>query len=234
MSKKDWKKNAAEKAAKLVEDDMTVGLGSGSTLAEVVKTLGEKKSEAEFVCASTSTLQLADRMDLNLTSLKKNTELDITIDGADEVNPEFDMIKGGGGAHAREKIVANAARKVAIVVDKTKFVEKLGEKNPVPNEIIPFSHEHVSGLIESLGSETQLRKSTSGGPFVTDNGNYIIDADFGTIDNPAELGNKLNQVPGVIENGIFIDLLDRLFVGHENGCETAENKEEFLKILKEI
>ncbi len=234
MSREKWKKNAAMEAAKLVEDNMVVGLGSGSTLAEVVKILGEKKSKAEFVCASISTQQLADRMNLNLTSLKKNIELDLTIDGADEVNPELDMIKGGGGAHTREKIVAKAARKVAIVVDKTKVVKNLGEKNPVPVEIIPFSYDYIAGILESLGSKTKLRKSKAGGPFVTDNGNYILDADFGIIEKPSKLEKRLNQVPGVIDNGIFIDLLDQLFIGYEDSCKIIKNKKEFSKVLKEI
>lgn len=127
-AQEEWKRKAANEAAKLVEDKMTVGLGSGSTLSEVIKILGDMESEADFVPASVATQQLANKMDLNLISLEEDSELDIAIDGADEVNPNFVMIKGGGGAHTREKIVANAAEEVAIVVDKSKLVESLGEK----------------------------------------------------------------------------------------------------------
>lgn len=234
MNQERWKKNAAKEAAKLVEDDMIVGIGSGSTLAEVVRILGEKGSKADFVCGSIATQKLAERLGLNVVSLEKNSQVDITIDGADEVDPKLSMIKGGGGAHTREKIVASAAREVAIVVDKTKLVDNLGEKNPVPVEIIPFAGEYIAGLLENLGSETKLRISGSGELFVTDNGNYIIDADFGILENPSELETALNEVPGVIENGIFVDMADEIFVGYENGCEIVENEQEFMELTKEI
>lgn len=208
---------------------MTVGLGSGSTLAEVVKTLGERGSEANFVVASVATQQLADEMGLNIVSLKKNSKLDITIDGADEVDPDFALIKGGGGAHTREKILTNAAEQVAIVVDKTKLVENLGEKNPVPVEVVPYAYEYTCGILEKFGAKSQLRKSSSGGPFVTDNGCYIIDLEVEKIRTPAELEGKLNQIPGVIENGIFVNLTDQVLIGYEDGCEILDSKEDFLK-----
>lgn len=222
-----WKKDAAEEAAELVEDDMAVGLGSGTTLAKVVKKLGEKKSKADFVAASTATQRLVEKMNLNLISLGETTELDITIDGADEVNPDFDMIKGGGGAHTRERIVASAAREVAIVVDKTKLVKKLGEKNPVPVEIVPFAHEYITNILEDFGKEATLRRSMSGELYITDNGNYIADIKTSRIDNPEKLKNKLDQVPGTIDSGIFTNIADKLFVGYEKGCETLKTKKEF-------
>ncbi len=229
-----WKRNAAEKAAEMVEDGMRVGLGSGSTLGEVVKVLGEMKSKAKFVASSSATQQLVQKMGLELDSLERGTELDIVIDGADEVDPNFAMIKGGGGAHTREKIVASAGGKINIVVDRTKLFSGLGKKNPVPVEVVPFEIEYIEGLLEKFGGDTRLRKDPSGGPYITDNGNYIIDVEIPIIENPKKLEGKLNQVPGVVENGIFADFADRLFVGHEGGCETISSKEDFQEFLDEI
>lgn len=228
----DWKKNAAEKAASLVKDEMEVGLGSGSTLAEVIKVLGDEGSEAKFVTASVASQQLADKLGLNLFSLEEGTKLDLAIDGADEVNADFSMIKGRGGAHTRERVVASAADEVVIVVDRTKLVESLGKKNPVPVEVVPFSYEYAVGLLKEFGEEPKLRKSPAGGPFVTDNGNYIVDVDMGKIEDPRGLTKQLNQVPGVIDNGIFVGLADRVIVGHEDGSEILDSKEDFLRFLE--
>lgn len=231
MGQAEWKRNAGRKAADLVEDDMLVGLGSGSTLAEVVKALGERGSKADFVSSSVVTQQMAVKLGLNVVSLKRNTRLDIAIDGADEVDPNFAVIKGGGGAHTREKIVASAGKEFFMVVDKTKLVEKLGERNPVPVEVVPFSHEYIMGLLEDFGGECRLRKSPHGGPFVTDNGNYIIDVKLEGIEEPAELERDLNRVPGVVENGIFADFVDRVYVGYEGGCKVLESKEDFSEFV---
>lgn len=232
-SRDEWKRNAAEEAAKLVEDGMSVGLGSGTTLAEVVRVLGELGSEADFVAASMATQQLADRLNLNLVSLKEYSALDLVIDGADEVDPDFRMIKGGGGDHTREKILASAAERVSIVVDRTKLVDELGEKSPVPVEVVPFSHGYIAGLLEKLGGEPSLRKSPSGGPFVTDNGNYIIDVDFGIIEDPAKIERELDHIPGTLENGIFVDVCTEVFVGHEGGCELLNSRQDFLEFRKD-
>lgn len=226
-AQEDWKKNAAEEAASLVEDEMKVGLGSGSTLAEVVKVLGDKDSGADFVAASAATQQLADKMGLNLFSLEGGTRLDLAIDGADEIDANLSVIKGGGGAHTRERMVASAAEEVTIVVDKTKLAEVLGKKDPVPVEVVPFSYEYTAGLLKELGGEPELRRLSSGGPFVTDNGNYIVDVDMGEIKDPESLTERLNQVPGVIDNGIFVGVADRVIVGHEGGCEVLGSKENF-------
>ncbi len=222
-----WKRNSAKRAAELVNDDMFVGLGSGSTLAEVVKELGERNSGAMFAAASTSTQRMAERMDLNVSSLGKDTELDLAIDGSDEVDPNFDMIKGGGGCHTREKIVASAAKKVAIVVDETKLVDALGSTHPVPVEIIPFAKDYTAGLLEKFGDKVKLRKSSSGGPFVTDNGNYVLDVEMEGVSDPPELERDLNEVPGIIENGVFADVADEIYVGYEGGCEVFEAEEDF-------
>lgn len=223
-----WKKRSAERASELVEDEMIVGLGSGTTLAEVVKVLGDKESGAELAAASTATQRLAEKMGLNLVSLEEGSKLDIVIDGAVEVDPDFGMIKGGSGAHTRGRIVASAAAEVAIVVDRTKLVDNLGESHPVPVEVVPFSHDYIAGLLRNFGGEPSLRKSPSGGPFVTDNGNYIIDVDFGPLDDPANLEERLNQVPGVVDNGIFMDVADSILVGDEDGSGVLESKQDFL------
>ncbi len=233
-SRQEWKINAAEKAAELVKDDMNVGLGSGTTLAEVVKVLGEKETGAEFVVSSNNTQKIAEKMGLNITSLEKGTELDMTIDGADEVDSNFDMVKGGGGAHTREKIVAKAAEEVNIVVDKTKLVENLGEKNPIPAEIIPFAKNYLLGKLEKFGEKAEIRKSSDGEFFFTDNGNYIIDTKISSIANPEGIERELNQIPGIIENGIFTNVADKIFVGYEDGSKVLRSKDEFRKIFKNL
>lgn len=230
----DWKRNAAEKATEIVEDWMKVGLGSGSTLGEVIKVLGKIGSEAEFVASSAATQQLTEKMGLNLVSLERGSELDIVIDGADEVDPYFAMIKGGGGAHTREKIVASAGENINIVVDRTKLVSRLGEKNPVPVEVVPFAIDYIEGLLEEFGENIRMRKSSSGGPYITDNGNYIIDVEIPKIEGPRVLEKRLNRVPGVVENGIFADFADRIFVGYEGGCEKISSREDFEEFLNRI
>lgn len=233
-SREDWKENAAKEAAGLVEDEMTVGLGSGTTLEKVVEILGEKDSKADFVTSSTSTQRLANKYGLNTVSLEKGTELDMGLDGADEVDLEFSLMKGGGGAHTREKIVAGAAKEFFIVVDQTKLVQNIGETHPVPIEVIPFAFEYASGILENYGRKTELRMSSSGAPFVTDNGNYIIDLETGRIEDPEKLERELNMIPAVIENGIFFDMADRIFVGYEGGCEVLGSETEFQKIYDRI
>ncbi|MFW5912778.1 MAG: ribose-5-phosphate isomerase RpiA [Candidatus Hadarchaeota archaeon] len=222
------KRSAGRAAAKMVEDGMNVGLGSGSTLAEAVKALGEFRPEAKYVVSSVSTQRLAESMDLELTSLESGMELDLVIDGADEINPDFDMIKGGGGALTREKMVASAGRKVAIVVDESKLVKKLGEGFHLPVEVVPFAYGYTSGNLERHGKKAVLRKLKSGVPFVTDNGNYILDLKIDEIEDPESMEVRMNSIPGVIENGIFHDLADLVFLGHKEGCDLLRSKEDIL------
>ncbi|MCD6247893.1 MAG: ribose-5-phosphate isomerase RpiA [Hadesarchaea archaeon] len=233
MSREEWKRVAAREAAKFVGDGMTVGLGSGTTVAEVVRCLGGRKPDAIFVSSSSSTQQLAEKLGLRLASLGEHPKLDLMLDGADEVAPDFSMIKGGGGAHTREKIVASAARRVIIVVDRTKLVSRLGEKFPVPVEVLPFAHGYTARKLEELGGEPELRKTSAGEPFITDNGNYILDVRFGEIETPAELEQVINQVPGVVENGLFVGVADEVLVGHEGGCARLCSKEDFLRFIED-
>lgn len=234
MSEEEWKRVAAERAAELVESGMLVGLGSGSTLAEVIKILGKRRVDADFVASSLATEDLAGSLDLRLVPFTEESHLDIAIDGADEVDPNFSMIKGGGGAHTREKIIANAAKRVAIVVDRTKLTRELGKKRPVPVEVIPFGHSFTLGLLDDLGGKASLRKTTEGEPYVTDNGNWILDVEFESVEAPADLEATLNNLPGVVENGIFVGLADQVFVGYEGGCEILNSKKDFLNFVESI
>jgi ribose 5-phosphate isomerase A len=227
-----WKRDAAEAAAKLVRDGMVVGLGSGTTVAGIIRALAGLNPNATFIPTSSITQRLASDLGLKLSSLDVHDKLDLAIDGADEVDPNFNMIKGGGGAHTREKIVAGAAKRVVIVVDRTKLVEKLGERAPVPVEIIPFAREYTARKLAGLGGEPKLRTAVSGSPFVTDDGNYILDVKFRSISKPEELERKINLVPGVVENGIFVGVPDFVLVGYEGGCVKLNSKQAFLKFIR--
>ena len=232
MTKEEWKRVAAEVAAKLVHEEMVVGLGSGTTVALVVRTLARLKPKAIFVPSSSAIQRLVGKLGLGLSSLNAHEKLDLTIDGADEVDPNFNLIKGRGGAHTREKIVASAARRVVIVVDRTKLVRKLGERSPVPVEVIPFAHEYTMMRLAKLGGEPKLRMGPSGTPFVTDDGNYIIDLKFRSVPKPAQLEAAINRVPGVIENGIFVGVADVVLVGYEGGCSRLRSKRDFLRFMR--
>ena len=232
MDTEMWKREAAKVAAKLVRDKMVVGLGSGTTVAEIIRVLAKLKSKATFIPSSSLTQRLAGDLGLKLSSLDVYEKLDLMIDGADEVDPNFNMIKGGGGAHTREKIVAGAAKRVAIVVDRTKLVKKLGERAPVPVDIIPFARDYTARKLAELGGEPKLRATASESPFVTDDGNYILDVKFRSIPKPVELEQKINHVPGVVENGIFVGVADFLLVGYEGGCVKLNSKQAFLKLMR--
>lgn len=229
-----WKRNAAEAATRLVKDGMVVGLGSGTTVAHAVRALAEKKSRAVFVPSSSATQRLAAELGLRLSSLAKHPQLDLVIDGADEVDPNFNLIKGGGGAHTREKIVESAGKRVVIIVDRTKLVKHLGERSPVPVEVLPFAHEYTMRGLGELGGKPKLRLTSAGTPFVTDDGNYLIDVSFGPIAHPEELERAINRVPGVIENGIFTGVADVVFVGYDDGCRVLRTKGDFLDFVRQL
>ena len=218
-------------AAKLVKAGMAVGLGSGTTVTHVVRILAEQRPKAIFIPSSFATQKLASELGLGLGSLEDHPMLDLMIDGADEVDPNFDMIKGKGGAQTREKIVASAARKVVIVVDRRKLVRRLGERVPVPVEVLPFAYKFTMRKLAELKGEARLRTTPAGAPFVTDNGNYIIDVKFASIPRPAELEAEVNRVPGVVENGLFVDVADLVLVGHEGGCVRLKSKQDFLNFI---
>lgn len=228
MEADKWKELAAERACEFVEEGMRVGLGSGTTVQKIIRALASRKPRARFVPASSSTEEVARRSGLSLISLEP-PELDLVLDGADEVDPEFNALKGKGGALTREKILCHAARRVVLVVDGTKLVRTLG--GPVPVEVLPFALAFVRRRLEELGGEPRLRE-VSGSPFLTDNGNYILDTAFGKIRDPAKLEREINRIPGVIENGIFPRAADEIVVGHEGGASVVRGRGQFLTLLR--
>ena len=217
---------AARRAADLVEDGMRVGLGTGSTAAWLVRCLGEKVREEGMrfrgVPTSTRTAELAREVGIEVITLDEARWLDITIDGADEFDAELNLIKGGGGALLQEKIVATASDQMVVIADAAKEVGSLGAF-PLPVEVIPFGWTASQALIEEalvsmdvMGRKTTLRMDGDKA-YVTDEGNHILDLHLSRIGNPRELALVLNQVPGVVENGLFIDICDRVVIGYGDG-----------------
>ncbi len=211
------KKAAAVQAAHLVKDNMIVGLGTGSTTAYAIEELGRRVKDGLKILGVPTSYQsafLGTENGIPLTSLDEKPLLDIAIDGADQI-ANFIAIKGGGAAHTREKIIAESARKFVIVVDESKIAEVLS--HPVPLEVIPCARKLVEKNIAELGGKTQVRKGINkDGPVITDNGNFILDADFGDIDDPVSLNKELSHCTGIVEHGIFTEL-DVVYVGKEDG-----------------
>ncbi len=216
------KRNAGRYAAEYIKDGMVVGLGTGSTIQHAVERLGErcKKEELEIIGIPTSekTRTQAEELGIPISSLDEHQVIDITIDGADEVNPQLDLIKGGGGALLREKIVAYHSKEVIIVADPSKMVDILGVKFELPVEIIPLWSTAIICSIEKLDCSANLRMEGSS-IYKTDNGNYIADCKFHSIPHPDTLSSELNAIPGVIENGLFVDMVDRVIIGKKEGVE---------------
>lgn len=217
---------AARRAVDFIEDGMRVGLGTGSTAAWMVRCLGERVRDEGLkitgVPTSTRTADLARQMGINVVSLEEAKWLDLTIDGADEFDPQLNLIKGGGGALLQEKIVATASDQMIVITDAAKEVAQLGAF-PLPVEVVPFGWQTTRALIEEmlvsmdvLGRDTSLRLNGSQ-PFVTDEGNYIVDCHLNRIGNPRQLSLVLNQIPGVVENGLFIDICDMVIIGGSDG-----------------
>jgi ribose 5-phosphate isomerase A len=221
-NERDQEKEAAcRAAAKLVRDGEIVGLGTGSTAHFAVVALGERvKAGLKIIGIPTSvqTGELARAVGIPLTTLDEHPEIDITIDGADEVDPQLRLIKGGGGALLREKVIAAASKKMVVVVDSSKVVPVLG-KFPLPVEIVSFARTVVEKKIVSLGGSPKLRAKPDGSPFITDNGNQILDCSFGKIDDPAALALILSNTPGIVEHGLFIGLAKLALVGRGDRVE---------------
>lgn len=220
--KEEAKKRVASAAVKHVEDGFVIGLGSGSTAAYVINEIGLMKKQDRLdvfgVPSSSQAMLLAIQSGIPLTTLDEHPNLDLTIDGADEVDNQLNMIKGGGGALTKEKIVASAAKQVIIVADETKLVEKLGTTFRLPIEVLPFALSTVSNNIRELGGKPFLREGKNKvGAVITDNGNYILDVEFGPIDDAEELNRKLKFIPGLIETGLFIDMADLVYLGKKDG-----------------
>jgi ribose 5-phosphate isomerase A len=224
------KKNAALEAGKHVEDGFVVGLGSGSTAAYAIEEIGNRikreKLHVSGVPTSYQAFMLAIKYKIPITTLEEHPALDLTIDGADQVNAELDLIKGMGGALAREKIVASASKKNIIIADESKKVRILGENNhPVPIEVLPFAATPVARKIEEIGGKTTVREAVRKvGPIITDNGNIIIDAIFGLIRKPEEMEHELKSIAGVVETGLFVKMADVVYLGRESAVEKLERK----------
>lgn len=216
------KRRAAEAAVALVKEGNVVGLGTGSTARYAIRKLGDMAQDGfgvRGVPTSIATANLAKEHGIPLTSLEECPVLDLTIDGADEVDVKLNLIKGMGGALFREKLVAAASKRVAIAVDRSKLVKRLGFRAPVPVEVHPFGWKVSRARLEALGATAELRMA-GGSNYRTDNDNYVLDCRFRSIKDPAELERSINNVPGVIENGIFVGVASLVFVADEKGVKT--------------
>ena len=214
------KQIVADAAIKEVKSDMVLGLGSGSTAALMIKSLASeirsgKLTNIRGVATSFQSEVLALELDIPLIDLASVSQIDLAIDGADEVDPGFQLIKGGGACHVREKLVASKANKLLIVVDETKLVQNLNKSFPLPVEVLPNSWKQVQEVISEMNGNSTLRMAVKkAGPVVTDQGNLILDVLFNDgIQNPKEVEMSINNIPGVLENGLFIDLTDKVLVG---------------------
>lgn len=219
-----WKQQAGTAAAKLVEDGMVIGLGTGSTASYLIYALAQRiLSGLRIVGAvpsSNVTKELAGNLNIPITDLDAHPELDLYIDGADEIDPQLQLLKGAGGALLREKIVASCAHRFIVVADITKKVTQLGHQFPVPVEVIPLAVTPVSRRIATLGANVKIRQ-LAGQPFVTDNQNFIVDCTFPAgIANPEELDARLHSIVGVVETGLFLHMAQQAFIGGPAGVES--------------
>jgi len=214
------KQIVADAAIKEVKSDMILGLGSGSTAALMIKSLGDelrsgKLKNIKGVATSFQSEVLAHQLNIPLIDLAAVSQIDLAIDGADEVDKGFQLIKGGGGCHVREKLVASKANQLLIVVDETKLVQNLNQSFPLPVEVLPNAWKQVQEVISEMNGSSSLRMATKkAGPVVTDQGNLVLDVLFNDgIKNPKDIEKTINNIPGVLENGLFVDLTDKVLVG---------------------
>jgi len=220
------KRIAAQKAVEFVENDMIVGLGTGSTVKYALKNLGERVQEGlsiKGIPTSNETKKIAMKYNIPIVSLSEYPEIDITIDGADEVDSNLNLIKGGGGALTREKMIAYHSKMVIIITDDSKVVKSLGIDFPLPIEVVKFEWQATKRAIEKIGCNVELRKIFDD-PFITDNGNYILDCEFERINDPEQLEQDINMIPGVVENGLFIGVATKVIVGSKKGIMTLERE----------
>ncbi len=222
MSREELKRKAALKAVEYVTSGMVVGLGTGSTAKFAVEEIGRKVKRGELknilgVPTSEQTRKLALEAGIELTDFNKTQEIDLTIDGADEVDRDLNLIKGGGGALLREKIIAQATQTEIIIIDDSKLSEKLGEKFYLPVEVIPFAAALEKRFAESLGYKANLRKNKDGSLFITDENNLILDVKITELTEPEKLAERLDKRAGIVEHGLFIGIADIVVVAGEGG-----------------
>ncbi|EPX60518.1 Ribose 5-phosphate isomerase A [Cystobacter fuscus DSM 2262] len=218
------KREAAERAVESIQPGMVVGLGTGSTAAHVVHRLAALRSEGKLldvkgVPTSRRTEALAESLGVPLTTLEAHPVLDLCIDGADEVDPALRLIKGGGGALLREKIVAQASRRLIIVVDEGKLSPRLGTRWAVPVEVVPFGWRSQALYLEGLGARVTQRLGPEGSPFVTDQGHFILDCAWGALEDPEALAARLQARAGLVEHGLFLGMTSELIVAGSRGVE---------------
>lgn len=225
-----FKCQAAEHAAGMVESGMVVGLGFGSTAVYAVRRIAARLAAGELtgllgVPTARSVEAEASALGIPLTTLEDHSQIDLTIDGADEVDPQLGLIKGGGGALLREKIVAQASRRQIIVVDESKLSERLGTRAALPVEVIPFGWGAQARFLERLGSEVARRSLPDGSPFTTDQGNWILDCRFGPMEDPGALAALLQDRAGIVEHGLFLGLATEVIVAGSDGLRRLTRKD---------
>jgi len=213
----DLKRKAALAALDEIRDGMIVGLGSGSTAAIFIRELGKSGLKVSGIASSEESARIAQEVAVPLTSFEQHPRIDITIDGADEVSPDLDMIKGWGGALVREKIVAHASKRLVIIVDESKMVEQLGMKTAIPVEVVPLA---VPRILLQLKDAAMRQKS--GRPFISDNGNAILDWKHGPVEDPAALEKQLKSMTGVVDSGIFAGVADCVIVAGSAGVRKVQ------------
>lgn len=216
------KKEAGVSAVDFVESGMVLGLGTGSTTRFALEEIGKRLKQGRLkdivgICSSIQTENRAKELDIPIITFDEKQELDLTIDGADEVDPQLNLIKGGGGALLREKVLAQSSKRNIMIVDQSKLSPKLGTHFAVPIEVIPFAWMPVATFIKSLGGDPVLRLKESGDPYTTDQNNYILDSNFGPIDDLEDLASKLGQKAGIAEFGLFLGTATEVIVATSNG-----------------
>ncbi|GKT07695.1 ribose-5-phosphate isomerase RpiA [Desulforhabdus sp. TSK] len=221
-SNQELKRKAAIKAVECIESGMVVGIGHGSTAMEALHCLASHLKDGRLqsivaVPCSTLMIQESQRLDIPLSTLDEHPVVDLTIDGADEVDPQLNLIKGGGGAFLQEKILAEASRREIIIVDETKLSPTLGMRWAVPVEVIDFGWRSQADYLESLSARVRLRRDASGSPIRTDQNNLILDCNFGPITDPAALAVRIKGRAGIVEHGLFLSLASEVIVGCSNG-----------------
>jgi len=224
MANESEKELVGRASARFVNEGNIVGLGTGSTAVYAVQAVADRvKAGLKILCIPTSvrTKDQATSLGIPLTTLDEHQEIDVTIDGADEIDPKLCLIKGGGGALLREKIIASASRKMVVIADSTKLVPVLG-KFPLPVEVVGFAQAVVAKKIEAMGAEVSLRKDAAGKIYITDEGHHILDCKFGQIPDPPSLARKLSDIPGVMEHGLFIGLASLVLIGKGNVVEEIQ------------
>ncbi len=231
MNKEELKSAAARQAAAAVRSGMRLGLGTGSTIAHFLRFLAERIESGEVedivgVPTSLRTASASEELGISLSTLEELVTLDLTVDGADEVDRELGLIKGLGGALLREKMVAQASRELVIIVDDTKVVRRLGTKGPLPVEVIPFSWRAHAPVLRALGAEPELRCEEDGSPYVTDNHNYIVHCHFEEgIGDPRALERELARRAGIVGTGLFLDMATEVVVASKDGIHTMTPEE---------